>query len=200
MDGQDAFVRSIPKFLRRPAEPLPENPKFMTSGTAVAPAPAHLPPPLLALSPATAAHRRPYLPPIAQPEAAATPRLEVVRREIASPEIVILVPHPAAHWPEPVADVASAAAAPRDIFTEARAEIEDLFGSRTRDHHDEEDDVAFQVTLPRSVIRQIRILAAQEGTTHRAIVLKALRLAGLAIPDGADIDRRILAAKRRQQA
>jgi hypothetical protein len=56
------------------------------------------------------------------------------------------------------------------------------------------------VTLPRSVIRQIRILAAQEGTTQRAIILKALRLAGLSVPEGADIDRRILAGKRRQQA
>lgn len=62
------------------------------------------------------------------------------------------------------------------------------------------EDAAFQVTLPRNVIRQIRVLAAEEGTTHRAIVLRSLRQAGLAVPDGADVDRRVLAAKRRQRA
>ena len=63
-----------------------------------------------------------------------------------------------------------------------------------------DEDLAFQVTLPRSVIRQIRLLAAQEGTTHRAIVLRALRSAGVSIPAGADVDRRGAAARRRQQA
>ncbi len=102
-----------------------------------------------------------------------------------------------------------------DFFAEAREGIADLLtttprdlaprdsaprDSAPRDSADAEDDAAFQVTLPRSVIRQIRILAAQEGTTQRAIVLKALRLAGLAVPEGADIDRRILAGRRRQQA
>jgi len=87
-----------------------------------------------------------------------------------------------------------------DFFMEARGSIQNLFADTAREHPNEGDDTAFQVTLPRSVIRQIRILAAQEGTTQRAIVLKALRLAGLAVPEGADIDRRILAGRRRQQA
>lgn len=64
----------------------------------------------------------------------------------------------------------------------------------------EDDDAAFQVTLPRSVIRQIRLCAAEQGTTHRAVVLRALRGAGLNIPEGADVDRRALAAKRRYRA
>ncbi len=64
----------------------------------------------------------------------------------------------------------------------------------------EDDDAAFQVTLPRSVIRQIRLCAAEQGTTHRAVVLRALRGAGLNIPEGADVDRRVQAAKRRYQA
>ncbi len=70
------------------------------------------------------------------------------------------------------------------------------------DHNEaaEDEDVAFQITLPRSVIRQIRMLAAEEGTTHRAIVLRALRTTGLDIPEGADVDRRAIAAKRRHQA
>ena len=63
-----------------------------------------------------------------------------------------------------------------------------------------DNDAAFQVTLPRSVIRQIRLFAAEQGTTHRAVVLRALRTAGLSIPEGADVDRRAVAAKRRHQA
>ncbi len=62
------------------------------------------------------------------------------------------------------------------------------------------EDVAFQVTLPRSVVRQIRVLAAKKNTTQRAIVLRALRLAGLWVPEGTDVDRRGRTAKRRQQA
>ncbi len=62
------------------------------------------------------------------------------------------------------------------------------------------EDVAFQVTLPRSVVRQIRVLAAKKDTTQRAIVLRALRLAGLWVPEGTDVDRRGRTAKRRQQA
>ena len=52
------------------------------------------------------------------------------------------------------------------------------------------DDISFQVTLPRSLVRQICILAAERDTTQRAVVLRALRLAGLSVPDGSDIDRR----------
>jgi hypothetical protein len=62
------------------------------------------------------------------------------------------------------------------------------------------EDVAFQVTLPRSVVRQIRVLAAKKDTTQRAIMLRALRLAGLWVPEGTDVDRRGRTAKRRQQA
>jgi len=200
MDGQDAFVQSIPRFLRRPEEPWPENPIFMTPGTAVAPAPAAVPPPVLALSPATAAHRRPGPPPLARPVAAAAPDRKAMGTQVVSREVLSLVPRPAEQRPGAAAAAASDTPSPRDIFAEARAEIEDLFGAPVRDGQLEEGDAAFQVTLPRSVIRQIRILAAQEGTTQRAIVLKALRLAGLNVPDGADIDRRILAGKRRQHA
>ena len=73
-------------------------------------------------------------------------------------------------------------------------------GLELQGDRDAEEDIAFQVTLPRGVIRQIRLRAAEDGTTHRAIVLRALRAAGLAIPEGADVDRRVAAAKRRQQA
>ncbi len=109
-----------------------------------------------------------------------------------TPEIVSLSAHRAAPLPS------------GNFFVEARESIQGLFATAARDgreeERDKEGDAPFQVTLPRSVIRQIRILAAQEGTTQRAIVLKALRLAGLTVPEGADIDRRILAGRRRQQA
>ncbi len=51
------------------------------------------------------------------------------------------------------------------------------------------DDVAFQVTLPLGVVRQIRTLAAEQDSSQRAVVLRALRLAGLSVPEGSDSDR-----------
>ncbi len=60
------------------------------------------------------------------------------------------------------------------------------------------EEIAFQVTLPRGVVRQIRMLAADQDGTQRAVVLRALRLAGLSVPDGSDIDRRGRSAKQRQ--
>jgi|GEM_PF-3509850 len=165
VDG-DAFLRGVPKFLRRAAEPASEDPIFMTSRDREAPPPADIPNALQA--PANAPDRRPG--------------------SLLSPQPVRAAPRS----PQPVPA--------GDFFVEARGSIQDLFATTVQGRVDEEDDAAFQVTLPRGVIRQIRILAAQEGTTQRAIVLKALRLAGLAVPEGADIDRRILAGRRRQQA
>jgi hypothetical protein len=51
------------------------------------------------------------------------------------------------------------------------------------------EDITFRVTLPRGVARQICMLAVERDTTQRAVVLRALRLAGLSVPDGSDIDR-----------
>ncbi len=59
------------------------------------------------------------------------------------------------------------------------------------------EDVAFQISLPRGVVRQLGILAAEKDTTQRAVVLRALRLAGLSVPEISDIDR---PAKRQNQA
>ena len=81
-----------------------------------------------------------------------------------------------------------------------RARIELAFDNGTASDDAGAEDVAFQVTLPRSVVRQIRVLAAKKDTTQRAIVLRALRLAGLWVPEGTDVDRRGRTAKRRQQA
>jgi hypothetical protein len=52
------------------------------------------------------------------------------------------------------------------------------------------EDITFQVSLPRGVARQICTLAVERDTTQRAVVLRALRLAGLSVPESSDIDRR----------
>ena len=95
----------------------------------------------------------------------------------------------------------------KNFFRDTRVEIEQAFSHAPAKAHmpaaegpGEDTDAPFQVTLPRGVIRQIRLRAAEVGTTHRAIVLRALREAGLAVPEGADVDRRVLAAKQRRRA
>ena len=62
------------------------------------------------------------------------------------------------------------------------------------------EDIPFQVTLPRGVVRQLRLLAAEKNTTQRGVVLRALRLAGLSVPEGSDIDRHGHGTKRQSQA
>ena len=194
MAVDEAFLRTIPKFLRRPQEPVPEEPIFMAPRGPATPPPASIPTAIQASAEA----------PVRRPGSLATPRPAPVRAEVRGSK----VERPVVGGPE-VVSLPSRRAAPTairpalpsgDFFANTRGDIENLFATDVQDIPAQEDDAAFQVTLPRSVIRQIRILAAQEGTTQRAIVLKALRLAGLTVPKGADIDRRILAGKRRQQA
>jgi hypothetical protein len=50
------------------------------------------------------------------------------------------------------------------------------------------------------VVRQLRVLAAEKDTTQRAVVLRALRLAGLSVPEGSDIDQHGRSATRQIQA
>lgn len=57
-------------------------------------------------------------------------------------------------------------------------------------------DAPFQVTLPKDLIRQVRLRAAEEDTTHRAIILRALKQYGFDIPDGEDVDRRKATGRR----
>ncbi|MEE8506293.1 MAG: hypothetical protein V3S40_08750 [Kiloniellales bacterium] len=95
----------------------------------------------------------------------------------------------------------------KNFFRDTRVEIEQAFTLAPAKAHTpapegpgDDTDAPFQVTLPRGVIRQIRLRAAEVGTTHRAIVLRALRETGLAVPEGADVDRRVLAARQRRRA
>jgi len=62
------------------------------------------------------------------------------------------------------------------------------------------EDVAFELNLPRGVVRQLRIMAAEKDTTQRAVVLRALRLAGLSVPESSDVDHREPSAERQIQA
>jgi hypothetical protein len=89
-----------------------------------------------------------------------------------------------------------APAAPVESPVAQRARIALAFENQDMAECSDGDDVAFQVTLPRGVVRQIRMLAAEQDTTQRAVVLRALRLAGLSVPEGSDIDRRSRGAKR----
>ena len=119
-------------------------------------------------------------------------------------EPIVAPANPAAQISAPrIVDLAARQAEPvqaGEIPAGQRARIELAFDSETAPGDAGAEDVAFQVTLPRSVVRQIRVLAAKKDTTQRAIVLRALRLAGLWVPEGTDVDRRGRTAKRRQQA
>jgi len=70
-----------------------------------------------------------------------------------------------------------------------RARIALAFENQDRTEGHDGEDITFRVTLPRGVARQICMLAVERDTTQRAVVLRALRLAGLSVPDGSGIDR-----------
>lgn len=220
MYDDSAFLNSIPKFLRRSAERLTPV-RQLTFPDRVPAAPSYRPehaihggqPPVqpdFTTRPAFAAVPVPSKPDRAKPAPGVAPwpgaprrvsPLPWFAREIAGIRAPSPLPPLTPEAPETeVVDLT----AHRDASTLAdgatqrmQTAVQRAFGAET-DFGD--NDVAFQVTLPRSVIRQIRVIAAAEGTTHRAIVLRALREAGVDVPAGADVDRRAAAAKRRQQA
>ncbi len=202
MRKMTAFMDTIPRFMRRPQEraavklgikygtrtqavPVPPGPRDVIHG-GVPP----VQPDFLALDAAETAE------PLNSPGTAAddSPHRVPATGKNISPEL------PAADGG--VVDLTarrSAAAQTETAPGEMNRTLYAAFEAESGDF-DGDDDVAFQVTLPRSVIRQIRVFAAEQGTTHRAVVLRALRGAGLNIPEGADVDRRAVAAKRRHQA
>lgn len=169
---------TIPRFLRRPKERAPARLEFRTDKgrTSAVPRP-DLPPPHKVIHGGVPPVRPDFLevPIGGAPKTRSVPRL-------AQNGVVDLTAH----------RDAAKGAPPNGAHEGTHAGLENGQAA--------DEDLAFQVTLPRSVIRQIRLQAAEDGTTHRAIVLRALRAAGLAIPAGADVDRRVAAARRRQQA
>ncbi len=177
-DDDDEFLRSIPQFLRRREAQRPEK------------SPARLPGPAgeeRATEPIKPAE------PVKPMVAPAAPAAQTPAARTAAPRVVEL----AARQAEAV-QVETAQAGENPAGQRARIEL--AFDNESASDDAGAEDVAFQVTLPRSVVRQIRVLAAKTDTTQRAIVLRALRLAGLWIPEGTDVDRRGRTAKRRQQA
>ncbi len=182
-DDDDEFLRSIPPFLRRREAQRPEaqRPKSL---------------------------RRPEKSPARVPGPAGEERAAEPIRAIAAPADSA-APTSAAQMPAPrIVELAARQAEEVQVETVQagegpagrRARIELAFDNEAASDDAGAEDVAFQVTLPRSVVRQIRVLAAKKDTTQRAIVLRALRLAGLWVPEGTDVDRRGRTAKRRQQA
>ncbi len=182
MDYESEFLRSIPLFLRRLEAPG-RGPRPSERGlqpTGQRPAKGEIGP---------AAELR-------RPPAQAQLPLEEARK--ATPVAPVVIDDPAIvsiddHRPLSLRNLGPAQTEPAS--TEAGASLPPPVSAALEDR-----DAAFQVTLPRSVIQQIRLLAAHKGTTHRAIILQSLRIAGLSVPDGADVDRRALAARRREQA
>ncbi|WP_114859953.1 hypothetical protein [Azospirillum brasilense] len=73
--------------------------------------------------------------------------------------------------------------------------------SDRRDSERREPDVQLAAMVPQSVKRAVRRRAEEEGTTVRSVLLRALKHAGIAEVDEAEIaDRRIAAGAERSGA
>lgn len=60
-----------------------------------------------------------------------------------------------------------------------------------------EPDAQLSVVLPASIVRAVKIRAAENGETLRAVVLRALKADGFKVPDREIADRRAEANRRR---
>ncbi len=172
-DDDDEFLRSIPPFLRRYQEPPPRKLPIRPRDLPAIRGQAEPQSQSQAQDQAQAQAQAQFRPAPATPAAPAAPKVVEIAPQSSAVE-------------SPVAQRARIALAFKN-----QDMAEGLALGANGD-----DDVAFQVTLPRGVVRQIRMLAAEQDTTQRAVVLRALRLAGLSVPEGSDIDRRGRAAKR----
>ncbi len=109
-----------------------------------------------------------------------------------SPSAPRLQPRPAAAPPK-VVELAQPSAAEAPAAQRARIalafENQDMAENQDMTEGQDREDITFRVTLPRGVARQIDLLAVARGTTQRAVVLRALRLAGLSVPEGSGVDR-----------
>jgi hypothetical protein len=65
---------------------------------------------------------------------------------------------------------------------------------------DTERDTPLAVMLPASIVRAVKVRAAERGETLRETVLRALKADGFKIPDHEIADRRAAANKRRGRA
>ena len=168
MHDDDEFLRSIPDFLRRTHKPpprkLPVRPRDLPAARSQSdprPAPTATPPAA----------------PIAAPAAAQAPAPAAPAAPATSEAVEAAQPSAAEG---PAAQRARIALA---FDNPDMAENQDMTEGTDR------EDITFRITLPRGVARQICMLAVERDTTQRAVVLGALRLAGLSVPEGGDIDR-----------
>ncbi len=60
-----------------------------------------------------------------------------------------------------------------------------------------EPDAQLSVMLPESIVRAVRVRAAERGETLRETVLRALQADGFKVPDSVIADRRAEANRRR---
>lgn len=181
MQNDDTFLPSIPPFLRRfeesPPRKLPVRPRNLPAARGQ---PARQTKPSAAqAAPTTAA-------------AAATPPAAA-----ATPKVADLTPPPAAEGPAAQRGRIALAFENQDLPKGADEGADGTTGGAAGG---DSEDVAFQLTLPRGVVRQLRVMAAEKDTTPRAVVLRALRLAGLSVPEGSDIEHRERSATRQIQA
>ncbi len=123
-------------------------------------------------------------------------KLPIRPRNLPTPAPKSTQTSPPASKPAPTPTPATATKAPKPADTAApaapaaqRARIALAFENQDMTEGKDREDITFRVTLPRGVARQICMLAVERDTTQRAVVLRALRLAGLSVPDGSDIDR-----------
>jgi len=185
MPNDDSFLPSIPPFLRRfeesPPRKLPVRPRNLPAARGQ---PARQPKPSAAqAAPTTAA---------AQAAPTTTP---------ATPKVADLTPPPAAEGPAAQRGRIALAFENQDLPKGADEGADAAAGGAAGGAiGGDSEDVAFQLTLPRGVARQLRVMAAEKDTTPRAVVLRALRLAGLSVPEGSDIDHRERSATRQIQA
>lgn len=177
MTGNNEFVNGIPLFLRREAQPGHDHPPpGKRTGAAPATASDETEPTPRAAAIGGPGYRGPSaevetLPRKPRTVAAVSPRTTARKTEdvpvMGRPELVVENGH----------------SVERDLGAKEQPAKSD-------------GDCPFQVTLPRELVHQIRVRAAEEDTTHRAIILRSLKHYGFSIPDGEDVDRRKGSARR----
>jgi hypothetical protein len=168
MHDDDEFLLSIPPFLRRNHE----SPRRKLPIR-----PRDLPKPAAAPAEASA----PISHPAPQPAPKSAPKP---------------APTAATATPTPVPASKPAAPAAQRARIALAFENQDIPETPDLAEGKDDEDIIFQVSLPRGVVREISMLAAKRDSTQRAVVLRALRLAGLSVPDGSDIDHPSHGAKR----
>ena len=174
MQSDDTLLPSIPPFLKRfeesPPRKLPVRPRNLPAAPSQ-PARASKPTATQA-APATAA-------------AAPAPS--------AKPKVVDMTPPTAAEGPAAQRGRIALAFENQDLPEGANG------GAAGGAPGGDSEDVTFELNLPRGVVRQLRVMAAEKDTTQRAVVLRALRLAGLSVPESSDVDHRERSAERQIQ-